>query len=1043
MLDIRLLGGFAVQLNGTDVPEDAWRLRKARALVKLLALAPGHRLHREQASTLLWPGKDDARALANNLHQALYAARRALDAAGAGGAAMLALRDDVLSLHGDITVDAAELETALAAARAEGTVAAYEGALEHARGELLPEDRYEDWTTDRREALREQVTAAYLDLARLVDSGAAAEVLQRALAVDPLHERATRHLMRAYAAAGRRQRALEAFEQLRSALRSTYAADPDDETRALYRELLTSGEEQDDAAEAQEGRLPLALTRFIGRERELGEVARLLGRTRLLTITGPGGSGKTRLALEAAAREQGEVRLVELAPLADAALVASPVAAGLGVALPPDADPIDALARAIGQRELLLVLDNCEHLVNAAAALAAGLLGRCAGLRILATSREALHIDGEVAWRAPSLSLPTGDDDPAASEAVSLFVDRAAAAAPELELGRDDIAAAAAICRRLDGMPLAIELAAARIRHLSPAQLAERLGTALDVLGTGSRTALDRQQTLRATLDWSHALLDDDERALFAALSVFAGDFDIEAAEAVGGEALDVLGRLVDKSLVLADRHDDHVRYRLLETFRQYGHEHLADPGQPAAAHRRHYLALAERLVGPAELGEDDEWIRRLTGEHPNLRAAIASGLRDAPEEALRLVTALHRFWLDGGHLLEGRRWSDQALAGRPQRDELRAAALGVAGSIDFRRGRHEGALERYEELLAVERELADPARLGKALVLNAMCSWMTMEWEQTLAFCGEAVAGAEPLVQASARHIEGLAHWYRGAADDSRTAFAQARAILAELPSDHAPAFLVVLIGLPVVHDFGAPRVVHEETLATFRHCGPRQAEAYLRMDEAQFARFEGGYARAQELADDAVARFGALGDRRGTALALGCASCVARSSRDIRRARELLASSNELRRATGDTRLIGIGVGLEALIEAVGGDHDRARALFMEVEERFTRQGDGPALAGALQNRATFELAQGELEAARDLLERSIEHQRLQRLRRSMAWTNIARAEALAALGDVSRAHELLLDARTVLEELGEPGGIAGCDALEARLQSPLSSS
>jgi len=1039
MLDIRLLGGFAVRYEGTVVPEDGWRLRKARALVKLLALAPGHRLHREQAYDLLWPDRDDARAVANNLHQAVYAARRALDAAGADGAAVLALRDDVLSLNGEVTVDAVGLEAAIAAARANGGAAAYEAAFAGAHGELLPEDRYEEWTTDRRDALRELVTAAHLELAALLEPDAAAEALQRALALDPLHERATRHLMRAYADAGRRQRALEAFEQLRGALRSAFEADPDEETRRLYRELLAGAEAQAEPS----GTLPLALTRFIGRERELGEVARLLGRTRLLTITGPGGSGKTRLALEAAARQQGEVRLVELAPLADPALVASPVATGLGVALPTDADPIEALARAIGARELLLVFDNCEHLVAAAAELTAGLLARCPALRILATSREALHIDGEVAWRAPSLSLPADHSDPRASEAVRLFVDRAAAAAPELELSEDDIAATATICRRLDGMPLAIELAAARIRHLSPAQLAERLGTALDVLGTGSRAALDRQQTLRATLDWSHALLDDDERALFAALSVFAGEFDIEAAEAVGGEALDVLGRLVDKSLVLADRKGDQVRYRLLETFRQYGHEHLTAPAKPAAAHRRHYLALAERLAAPAELGEDDGWIRALTAEHPNLRAAIASGLRDAPEEALRLVAALHRFWLDGGHLVEGRRWCDQALAARPARDDLRASALAVAGSLEFRRGRHEGGLQFYTELLEVERELADPVELGKALVLNAMCGWMTMEWDQTQRWADEALACGGPLVQASARHIEGLTHWYRGAPEESHEAFGHARAILAGLPSDHAPEFLVLLVGLPVIHDFGPPRIVLEETLATFRHCGPRQAEGYLRMDEAQFARFEGDHEHAQELADEAVARFRALGDRRGTALALGCASCMARSGGDASRARELLAESQELRRATGDTRLIGMGVAVEALLEAVAGDPARARTLFAEVEERFTRQGDSPALAGALQNHGTFELAQGELETARDLLERSVAEQRLQRLRRSVAWTNIVRAEVLAALGDVSQAHALLDEARAEMEHLGEPGGKDGCAALHARLQSPLSSS
>jgi predicted ATPase len=692
----------------------------------------------------------------------------------------------------------------------------------------------------------------------------------------------------------------------------------------------------------------------------------------------------------------------------------------------------------IGSRSLLLVLDNCEHLVTAAAKLAAGLLARCPGLRILATSREPLHIDGEVAWRAPSLSLPAEDCDPFESEAVRLFVDRAAAAAPELELGEDDATAIAMICRRLDGMPLAIELAAARVRHLSPAQLAERLNTALDVLGTGSRAALDRQQTLRATLDWSYALLDDDERDLFAALSVFAGDFDLEGAEAVDGEALDVLGRLVDKSLVLADRQGDQVRYRLLETFRQYGHEHLADPAKPAAAHRRHYLALAERLAEPAELGEDDCWIRALTAEHPNLRAAIASGLRDDPEEALRLVTALHRFWLDGGHLVEGLRWCAPTLAARPARDALRAEALNVAGSLEFRRGRHEGGLELYAELLDVERELAKPACLGRALMLNAMCGWMTMDWDRTLALCREAYACGDRLMQASARHIEGLTHWYRGAPQECRAAFDDARAILAELPGDHDPTFLVLLIGLPVVHDFGAPRVVHEETLATFRHCGPRQAEGYLRMDEAQFARFERDHARARQLADDAVARFRSLGDRRGTALALGRASCVARSAGDAERARELLTASNELRRLTGDTRLIGIGVGLEALLEAVAGDPSRARELFAEVEARFTRQGDTPALAGAQQNHGTFELAQGELEAARDLFDRSIVNQCSQRLRRSIAWTNIARAEVLAALGEGSQAHALLDEARSELGALGEPGGLQACAVAAKQLLS-----
>jgi predicted ATPase/DNA-binding SARP family transcriptional activator len=1041
VLSIRVLGGFAVQIDGTEVRDDAWRLRKARALVKLLALAPGNRMHREQAYELLWPGKDDARALNNNLHQAVYAARRAFDSAGADGAALLALRDDVLSLNGEVEVDAVALEDALAAARADGGAQAYAAALAHADGELLPEDRYEDWTTERRDALRELTITGYLELAALQElPDNAAEVLQRALALDPMHERATRLMMRAYADAGRRQRALEAFEHLRNGLREAYGADPDEETRRLYRELLSAPETDEGPRPTP---LPLPLTSFIGRERELGEVARLLERTRLLTITGPGGSGKTRLALEAASREAGEVVLVELAPLADAALLPSPVAGGLGVSLPTDAEPIEALARAIGTRELLLVLDNCEHLVNAAAELAAGLLARCPGLHILATSREPLHIDGEVAWRAPSLSLPGEDDDPRSSEAVSLFADRAAAAAPDLELGDEDLAAAAAICRRLDGMPLAIELAAARIRHLSPAQLAERLGTALDVLGTGSRTALDRQQTLRATLDWSYALLDDDERELFAALSVFAGDFNIAAAEAVGGGSLDVLGRLVDKSLVLADRQDQEVRYRLLETFRQYGFEHLGDPAAPITAHRRHYLAVAESLAPSAELGEDDGWIRVFTAEHPNLRAAIASGLRADPEEALRLVTALRWFWLDGGHLVEGLRWYAQALEARPEHDALRARALTAAGSLEFRRGRHAGNFEFYPELLDSVRNRGDRAELARAMLLGGVLGFMTMQYDQALEACGEIVASDDPLLGASARYIEALTHWFRGAPEESVAAFAQAREHLAALSSDHPPVFTVLLIGLPVVHDFGAPRVLHEETLATFRDCGPRQAEGYIWLAEAQLARFEHDDDRARQLSEHAVERFRSLGDRRGTALATGAASCVARTAGDLARARELLAESQELRRATGDTRLIGIGVGLEALLDAVAGEHDRPRRRFIELEERFTRQGDTPALGGALLNRGTFELAQGEFETARELLDRATVHLHNQHLPRPIVWVDLARAEAAVGQGDIAAAHELLDSARESVQRLGEPGGLEACAAFEARLQSALSSS
>ena len=306
-------------------------------------------------------------------------------------------------------------------------------------------------------------------------------------------------------------------------------------------------------------------------------------------------------------------------------------------------------------------------------------------------------------------------------------------------------------------MPLAIELAAARIRAPLPRRSSRSGSATAPTARTGSRTALDRQQTLRATLDWSYELLDDAERELFAALSVFAGDFDIAAAEAVGGGSLDVLGRLVDKSLVLADRQDQEVRYRLLETFRQYGFEHLADPAAPIAPIAGTTSPWPSRSRPSAELGEDDGWIRVLTAEHPNLRAAIASGLRADPEEALRLVTALRWFWLDGGHLVEGLRWYAQALDARPEHDALRARALTAAGSLEFRRGRHAGDFEFYPELVDSARERGDRKELSRTLLLGGVLGFMTMHYDQALQACGEIVARGRP----AARRVRPL---HRGA---------------------------------------------------------------------------------------------------------------------------------------------------------------------------------------------------------------------------------------------------------------------------------------
>jgi predicted ATPase len=388
--------------------------------------------------------------------------------------------------------------------------------------------------------------------------------------------------------------------------------------------------------------LPSELSSFVGREKELSEVKRLLADTRLLTLTGSGGCGKTRLALAAATDlleefEEG-VWMVELAPLADPALVPQAVASTLGVREQPGRSPTETLSDYLSSKQVLLVLDNCEHLIEACAVLAEALLHSCPELRILATSREALGITGEVAWLVPSLSLPDLRHLPEIEslpryESARLFVERTTAVKPTFALTERNATAVAQVCYRLDGIPLAIELAAARAKVLSVEQISERLDDCFRLLAAGSRTAMPRHRTLHATMDWSHDLLPDEEQTLFRRLSVFAGGFTLEAAESVCAgkdlqrdEVLELLSHLVDKSLVAVWEKDGETRYRLLETVRQYGREKLSESGEEGHLWERHagyYLALAAKAEPELKGAGQVEWLQRFEWEHDNLRAAI------------------------------------------------------------------------------------------------------------------------------------------------------------------------------------------------------------------------------------------------------------------------------------------------------------------------------------------------------------------------------------------------------------------------------------
>lgn len=492
------------------------------------------------------------------------------------------------------------------------------------------------------------------------------------------------------------------------------------------------------AAQSAWTNLPLALTSFIGREREQREVRALLGAVRLVTLTGAGGVGKTRLALAVAAavvdQYQDGVWLVELAPVADPIHVAKTVASTLEVAEQPGRPVRDSLVDALRPRHLLLVLDNCEHLVQACAELVEALLRACPELSFLATSRQSLHVPGETTWRMPSMPVPPmasvpSDELLAHFDATRLFVERARSGLPGFAVSDQNGPAIVRICSRLDGIPLAIELAAARLSVLGLDQIDERLHDRFRLLTAGNWTALPRQQTLRATLDWSFGLLTAREHIVFQRLAVFAGGWTLEAAEdicAVEGigseEILDLLAGLIDKSLVVADEAGESRRYQLLETMREYGWEKLRAAGEEMAVRDRHrdwLLALAEeadrRLRGPAQAG----WLTRLEREHDNFRAALAwcVGEKRDPEAGLRLAGALAWFWRLHGHLSEGRRWLTLALA--PPGEEASSArcrALNGAGLLTFAQSGYVTAAALFDESLGLARELGDASAMAWAL---------------------------------------------------------------------------------------------------------------------------------------------------------------------------------------------------------------------------------------------------------------------------------------------------------------------------------------
>ena len=665
--------------------------------------------------------------------------------------------------------------------------------------------------------------------------------------------------------------------------------------------------------------LPIQVTRFFGREAEMAQLVGRLREHRLVTLTGSGGVGKTRLSLRVGGDVGGDFRdgifFVELAPLSDPALVTQQVAATLGVRDEPGRPILESLTAFLRGRQVLLMLDNCEHLLEACARLSEDLLRACPRLRILASSREPLAAYGEAVFRVPSLPFPDARQALSPEHldefaAVGLFVDRARLVRPEYRVAPHNAAAVAHICRRLDGIPLAIEMAAARVNLLTAEQLAERLDDAFRVLTVASRTALPRHQTLRATIDWSYQLLNETERLLLWRLSVFAGGCTLEAAEAVcaelaelagqglvAGRVLDVMGSLVAKSMVVASRGaGEEARYRMLEMIRQYAGEKLLAAGEAEALQARHldyFCKLAEeaefKLQGPAKLA----WLDRLAAELDNLRAAMEHGRAnsESDEKALRLASALILFWRIRGHFREVRARLETALArdSVPERSVVRGRALYAAGIMASEPADRAPALAELEESAEIFREAGAPARpfLAYALISIGNRAHKRGDFAPKRRLTEESVA------------------LFREAGDKWGLAFALLNLAPTRDPTVNyqpraeagSPPPLPALA--PAArNDHTAERDLYAESLALFRELGDRWGQGLALVDLGLVAACSGDRVTGRAMFEECLAIQREFGDKGGIADCLMHLGNDALAEEDLGRATTLYEESLALYR-------------------------------------------------------------------------------------------------------------------------------------------------
>lgn len=948
MLVIYLLGDFRVERDGISIPTAAWSRRKTKALLKLLAIHPNHQIHKEQAMDLLWPDLDPTSAR-DNLYRNLSFLRQTLepDLQRPADSHFVTLNSEILKLA-DAWVDVDAFEKLLIqASGASDPAPSLEEALALYRADLLPEDAYEEWTIPRRNALRHAATGALYQLASVFTASSnysgSISALQRLLVLDPTDEKAHRELMLAYTLAGRRADALHQYQQCARAVRTELGVDPEPETMALHSRILNG--EITPASQTpiltktatRRTNLPGSGSPIIGREQDVEAACALIIRpgVRLVTLTGSAGIGKTRLALEVAStlaqahapagtpRFEDGTFFVSLAPIRDPDLVPLVIAQALDVKQAGDRSPLEALKAYLEDKHTLLVLDNFEQVVNSAPMLAQ-LLSGAPGLKILVTSRELLRLTAEHDFAVTPLTLPDRArrlemEYLTLCSAIQLFIARARAVKPGFNLTPENADTISAICHRLDGIPLAIELAAARIRLLTPQAMLARLDNRLRLLVGGARDLPARQQTLYDAIGWSYDLLTTQERTLFARLSVFSEGWTEEAAAEVCDtpDTLDGLALLLDKSLiqqVAAARGEP--RFTMLQTIREYAAERLTerdDLPDIRGRHARYFLSIA--MAGEAEWFTEQQryWLERFDEEQYNFRAVLEWALPNDPSLALQLCGTLWRYWLAHGFLTEGRRWLEEAIARVPSQKEaipsayraVRARALFGAGVLSIHQADYTRAQELIAQSLGVARTLDDKMQIGNSLIGLSIGATYRGDYDRANTLLEEAllIFREQGQMRGMSLALNTLSIAALGKGDYVRAAALaeESLALSRRGGDDLAVGASLANLGLAILEQGDTERAAAllEESLALRRLLKDKGGIAHTQCILGRVVLLLGEVEQAADLYRESLAARYEMGDREGMAAPLEGLAAVAAAQGHARRTARLYGAANALREA------------------------------------------------------------------------------------------------------------------------------------------------